>query len=794
MKKIKRIGIILLCIMLVLGLLVVGASFGIRHHYANLEFSDYTEKDLLFLGITEESLEECAPINQKMKEAVLSLEKGDPNETWAVYIYMNGSDLESTGRDYLSDLTKTMIAPINEAYVVATETAKREAILEMSDTIKENGSSFPKVLTRPNYTANQDNSANVAPDSGNQGSADKKSQKVTQIEYTGMVNVYLRELMQCQLGDQVKVIVQPGGTTAWGLNEINPNMTQRFEIGNGRLNKVYEAPLQNMGKAETLTEFLTYCQKNYPADNTMVILWNHGGGYRGFGWDEIFAEDHLSIQELREGFAGAYDLNEENPPIDLLYMNACLMSNTDVYNQLRGVAKYMLGHEEVGLAGVDFYKPAFDKLIADPAMNPAEIGMNVVDSYTYTMNLVCEIENLKMPTNMVVTDITKAAKTYDAYTAFAAKALEAVVEDPAVLTDITRAAKSSIFFAHSSYKGYNTIDLKIFMQSLLELFPQEAQAVIDAIDEAVLYYRGNSYLKEAGGISVYYPANIDTYGGLSIFLDYVNDISENKDINALYYYKVAGCLNEELNAYLEEQGYGEAKALNLNEFALFETLPMTLDGNQVFITLTEQMADYTSDAYLQLAAKNPDNDVITYYGQDRYVGGTEESHSIYANIAGKWVTMDGVPLPVELVEVRDDYAKYQSHILHNGKDRYLIMKYDVQSKTMEIIGLRNYEDEANTLDRDIIELQYKDTIQPVYMTSLSDSSYVDRTEGKKIKYRMDTEISDALLPDGTYWARIVVEDLRCDRHYSSIIEFTMKQGQVEDIVLAPIGSMADVKY
>jgi hypothetical protein len=33
-----------------------------------------------------------------------------------------------------------------------------------------------------------------------------------------------------------------------------------------------------MGEAETLADFLNFCNENYPADNRAVIFWDHGAG------------------------------------------------------------------------------------------------------------------------------------------------------------------------------------------------------------------------------------------------------------------------------------------------------------------------------------------------------------------------------------------------------------------------------------------------------------------------------------------------------------------------------------
>ena len=66
---------------------------------------------------------------------------------------------------------------------------------------------------------------------------------------------------------------------------------------------VDQQPLANMGESETLADFLSFCEENYPAEHTAVIFWNHGGGsVQGVAFDENYGYDSLTLAELREAF------------------------------------------------------------------------------------------------------------------------------------------------------------------------------------------------------------------------------------------------------------------------------------------------------------------------------------------------------------------------------------------------------------------------------------------------------------------------------------------------------------
>ena len=59
-----------------------------------------------------------------------------------------------------------------------------------------------------------------------------------------------------------------------------------------------------MGDSQTLSDFLTWGVKNYPADHMALILWDHGGGsISGVCFDERNNNDSLYLRELDKALA-----------------------------------------------------------------------------------------------------------------------------------------------------------------------------------------------------------------------------------------------------------------------------------------------------------------------------------------------------------------------------------------------------------------------------------------------------------------------------------------------------------
>ena len=108
----------------------------------------------------------------------------------------------------------------------------------------------------------------------------------------GFASADLSELMQVQLSENVKVVIETGGSSAWNNDFVDASVLQRYVYSSNGFELVDEQPSASMGEAGTLADFLSFAKENYPADNTAVIFWNHGGGsVAGAAFDELYGGD-----------------------------------------------------------------------------------------------------------------------------------------------------------------------------------------------------------------------------------------------------------------------------------------------------------------------------------------------------------------------------------------------------------------------------------------------------------------------------------------------------------------------
>ena len=222
--------------------------------------------------------------------------------------------------------------------------------------------------------------------------------------YYGAATSDLAEMMEAELSENVRVVVQTGGAAAWQNETMDAGRIERYVYDSEGFVCVDQQPQSNMGATETLTDFLSFCTENYPADKTMVLFWNHGGGsVSGAAFDENYGNDSLTLDEFYEAFQSVYTLDTENPPIDVIGFDTCLMATIDVAYTFCDVANYLVASEELEPGNGWYYTGWLQALSDDPAMGGAQLGRLICDSYVEG----CEMAWTEDEITLSVTDLTK---------------------------------------------------------------------------------------------------------------------------------------------------------------------------------------------------------------------------------------------------------------------------------------------------------------------------------------------------------------------------------------------------
>lgn len=243
----------------------------------------------------------------------------------------------------------------------------------------------------------------------------------------GFATIDLSEMMEVQLPENVNVVIQTGGAAVWQNEYMDPSKLQRWLYNSEGLQLLEEQETANMGDAQTLYEFLSFADENYPADKVAVTFWNHGGGsVAGAAFDELHGLDSLDLGEMYQAFDAVWPADMQNPALELVGFDTCLMATVDVASVFQNFARYLVASEEVEPGNGWLYSGWLRQLADNPAMNGEELGISICDTYYEG----CEAVGTQDQTTLSVTDLTKLTPLLEAYESFGEEAFAAAAEDP----------------------------------------------------------------------------------------------------------------------------------------------------------------------------------------------------------------------------------------------------------------------------------------------------------------------------------------------------------------------------
>jgi|GEM_PF-383410 len=235
------------------------------------------------------------------------------------------------------------------------------------------------------------------------------------IEYA--VTQDLRELKGVGSSDMVHFLAQTDecrekNSYRYRLRKGTPLVSDRVGVYHGDL---------NTGRVSTLVDFVDWSVSNFPADKYVLVLWGHGSGHddqdvyrlargdisprltarlaqdrigffgrtrramlerngpnKGYGFDST-AADFLDNRELKRAISAA--VARIGRPLDLLGFDACLMANTEVAYQLKGLVKWITASEQTEPGDGWPYREAFRRLATHPNQETKLLGKAIVNAF-----------------------------------------------------------------------------------------------------------------------------------------------------------------------------------------------------------------------------------------------------------------------------------------------------------------------------------------------------------------------------------------------------------------------------
>ena len=302
----------------------------------------------------------------------------------------------------------------------------------------------------------------------------------------------LQEMLDAKISDDVNVIVYTGGTKTWRNNVISSSTNQIWKVeDNGLVCLKKDLGSVSMTDPDTLSGFIKWCAKNYPANRNSLIFWDHGGGsVSGYGYDEKFVSSgSMSLAEIDEA------LTDGGVKFDFVGFDACLMATTENALMLADHADYMIASEETEPGVGWYYTNWLTELSKNTSMPTLEIGKRIIDDFVD----VCAEKCRGQKTTLSIVDLAEFdAAVPDALRAFSSDTCDMIRNSQ--YQAVSNARSGAREFAVSS-----RIDQVDLVHLAKNMGTEEGDALAKALLGSVKYNRTSSNMTNAYGLSIYFP-------------------------------------------------------------------------------------------------------------------------------------------------------------------------------------------------------------------------------------------------------------------------------------------------
>lgn len=363
------------------------------------------------------------------------------------------------------------------------------------------------------------------------------------LESDGIENFY--QMKSVKSSPAVNVVVEMGRPAKHYTNSDGPwSGVMRFKVTETTTPTAEHAvmklgengPSTNMGSATTLADFVQWGREKYPAKHFMLIIWNHGQGWRfQLSGDRSLRLEAASRQGgPRLGAAEAGQIPAPNGfrsvsydedtgsilynrdiqdslqkllnggKIDIIGFDACLMSMIETAYAMRNLGGVLVGSEELEPASGWPYKDWLASLAKTPTMDAATLGKTIVEAYRKKYG----DSNL---TTLSALDIGKASLAAASLTEFSNAAISKM---PTEAINFRQARLKCKNYGESA-QMQNPIDLANFLDqfSTVSKDPDligKAKAAAGQVRAAVLANYASQRLQGpygSTGISIYFPVS-----------------------------------------------------------------------------------------------------------------------------------------------------------------------------------------------------------------------------------------------------------------------------------------------
>ncbi len=541
----------------------------------------------------------------------------------------------------------------------------------------------------------------------------------------GCATADIYEICDAELGKNVNVVIQTGGAYYWQHPMISGDSVQRYSVQDGEISLEQDLGLISMAEPSALEDFIRWGTQTYPADRYGAILWNHGGGtIMGFGADEHFPDDMLSLDKIADAFAGA------DAHMEFIGFDACLMGTIETAYVLEPYADYLIASEETEPGTGWYYTDWLTALGRNPSISMEKLGRQLIDDFVDGPD-----SSFWDDTTLALVDLSKIPGVYDALCSYMADSSTSLTKDYDGYYQIMYARSDAKSYGEGEYEQIDIVDY------IEEADIAGGDAVIKALKEAVVYF--NSSITDSYGLAMYYPYDYpEYYEEMLALLDEIG-LSDgsyrdffNNFVNLLVYGQSC-CMRssapmEQLTGYegesAESADYSDASWYDADAGQQVDGGLVTLDSGELYLEekgddfvlqLTEE--EWSTITTIELQVFVDDGEGYIDLGSDNWYE-FDQDGDLIVDFDYTWVALNGMVVPFYAEEEgeRSDGSWYSYGYvpaeLHpedgsEAKDVEVMVYWDSQHEEGYVAGYRPVSEDGMTLPaRNYPELQEGDEL------------------------------------------------------------------------------------
>lgn len=592
----------------------------------------------------------------------------------------------------------------------------------------------------------------------------------------GFATEDLNEIMYGYTAGNLNVIVQTGGTAEWQNTVVADDRCQRYQVTEDGLELVDDSlGMQNMADSATLTDFIQYCSSNYAADHYGLVLWDHGGGVvGGYGYDENFGGDSMSLTEMSRA------LGDASVHLDMLGFDACLMANFETCLMAAPYADYLIASEEPEPGCGWYYTDWIGKLSENCGIPPKRYGRQIIDDYITESGW----DSPSMYSTLGMFDLQQVTqKLLPALSQFSDDAVQQLSAGEYRRISQSRSNTRAVY--QSELDHIDLLDYAQHSQS------ETADQLEQAVSDCVVYYRETENGSGDNGLSILFPyydlSALDMleemYQTLGYDDAYPAFLEQFANVMAGGQISVSGFSNTQNHAAASEySGFQWFDADAGYDESYYETYSADLsllgttevDGRWV-LELSEEDWEIVNDAAMQMFAVY--DGFYVDMGLDDYCE-FDDYGNLIVEYDQTWVALDGQVVPFFHESYTSDGDSFFTcgsvPCVYNGIDAEIVLVWDTEHPSGYAAGVRPvYTDSVAA--KGLYDICDGDTFQVYYDIYDEDLNYVETMtlddEIFTVQDSLEVGYADAAEQLGDTFIYYVLEDIYNNTYYTDSIAY-----------------------